>query len=79
MTEGLITFSPYQPDELENTIEVGRAIISFPKTQKNMLLLNRNLLFPCRNTDLGCILSPRQLPVPMYDLITYTWDKNCYG
>lgn len=77
--EGLAIFSPYQPDELENAIEVGRVIISFPKPQKNMLLFNRNLLSSCRNTDLDCIISPRQLPAPMYDLIIYLWDKHCYG
>lgn len=56
MREALAIFSPYQPDDLENVIEVVRAIISFPRAQKNVLLLNLNLLFSWRNTALGCIL-----------------------
>lgn len=77
--EALAIFSPYQPDALENAMEVGRTIISFPRTQKNMLLLNLNLLFSWRNTALGCISLPRKLQVPMYDFIICLWYKHCYG
>lgn len=53
-----------------------KRIISIPRTWKNMLLLNCNLLFSWRSTALGCILSPRQLHVPMFDFIIYLQDKH---
>lgn len=78
--EALAIFFPYQPDELENSVQVCRAIIFFTRTQENMLLLslNFNLLFSWRNTVLDCLLSPRQLQLSVYDFIIYLCHKHCH-